>query len=308
MPSSPTSPAPPARIAAERFRDAALALLDQGDFEGALAEYDSALAAARETADPSFVDWIFACRATAVAELGKADGDLVELKRILLRAQDPQTGFRAAYTSARIYELRNDSKKALFYGRIARTHAERIGDPQLVGHSENQLGNLLAADSSFAEAEAAYRRALAAVEGVPGFSDLFRAVWRDNLGYCLLALDRVSDGLSLVHGAFETLEARGARGFTVYPLMDLCYGYSKLDRWAEARYFGEAGLERLDLTSDAGVEKNLLYLLGEVCHLSGDDDAAAAYFDRLAAHYPEFRNLRAYLDVFDFRNVINLRA
>ena len=31
-------------------------------------------------------------------------------------------------------------------------------------------------------------------------------------------------------------------------------------------------------------------------------------FDRLAALYPEFRNLRAYLEVFDFRNVINLRA
>ena len=37
-------------------------------------------------------------------------------------------------------------------------------------------------------------------------------------------------------------------------------------------------------------------------------DHPAAYFDRLAALYPEFRNLRAYLEVFDFRNVINLRA
>jgi hypothetical protein len=47
--------------------------------------------------------------------------------------------------------------------------------------------------------------------------------------------------------------------------------------------------------------------LGETCHLAGDAESAESYFDRLAALYPEFRNLRAYLDVFDFRNVINLR-
>ncbi len=55
-------------------------------------------------------------------------------------------------------------------------------------------------------------------------------------------------------------------------------------------------------------EKNLLYLLGEACHLAGDAAAAQDYFDRLAMLYPEFKNLRAYLEVFDFRNVINLRS
>jgi hypothetical protein len=62
------------------------------------------------------------------------------------------------------------------------------------------------------------------------------------------------------------------------------------------------------MAGDPSIEKNLLYLLGESCHLGGHREAAEIYFDRLASLYPDFRNLRAYLDVFDFRNVINLRA
>ena len=96
--------------------------------------------------------------------------------------------------------------------------------------------------------------------------------------------------------------------FTVLPLLDLCFGYLKCDRFAESRYFGEAGIARVDSSGDPSSEKNFLYLLGEACHLGGDLDAAQGYFDRLAALYPEFKNLRAYLEVFDFRNVINLRS
>ena len=144
------------------------------------------------------------------------------------------------------------------------------------------------------------------------FSPAWRAICQDNLGYSLIALDQVSEGLALVHESFETLEALGARAYSIVPLGDLCFGYLKSDRYAEARYFGEAALERLAEPEAAGEtassEKNILYLLGETCHLAGDDGAAHAYFDRLASLYPEFRNLRAYLEVFDFRNVINLRS
>ena len=111
-----------------------------------------------------------------------------------------------------------------------------------------------------------------------------------------------------MHEAFDALEKEGAKSYTVYPLLDLCFGYLKSDRYAEARYFGESGLERVPLCGDPAVEKSFLYLLGESCHLAGDADAARDYFDRLAGLYPEFRNLRSYLEVFDFRNVINLRS
>ncbi|MCC6132033.1 MAG: hypothetical protein IT186_19090 [Acidobacteria bacterium] len=296
------------RNAAEGARSRALLFLEKGSFSEALAEYDVALGLARETKDPSFADWIYACRATAAAECTDADAELLELKRILLRSRDPQTSFRAAYTSSRIYEMRRDFKKALFYNRLARDHAKNLEDIALAGHAENQHGNLLTSDSSFTEAASAYQKALQIVSSIPDFPETWRVIWRENLGYCYLALDRIEEGLATVHGCLQFLETEGALSYTVVPLMDLCYGYLRCDRFGDAIAHGERGFARLHLVGDPSVEKNLLYLLGEACHLGGHTQAAEIYFDRLASLYPDFRNLRAYLDVFDFRNVINLRA
>ena len=310
---------------AEAARSEALLLLEKGEFSPALAAYDRALEAANATNDPAFTDWMFVCRAAAAAEIGPADQELVELKRVLLRTLDPGTSFRAAYTAARIYEIRRNYARAASYNARARSLVVPLADPLLAGAAENQAGSILAADSRFAEAAAAYRRCLdlatatTATDGrTPApFSPTWRAICEDNLGYSLIALDQVPEGLALVHGAFETLEALGARAYSIIPLCDLSFGYLKSDRYAEARYFGEAALERLAEPEGAAAaagettaasEKNVLYLLGETCHLAGDDGAARAYFDRLASLYPEFRNLRSYLEVFDFRNVINLRS
>ena len=297
------------KAAAEAARHEALALLETGGFSAALAAYDRALETANATNDPAFVDWMFVCRAAAAAELGPADQELVELKCVLLRSLDPGTSFRAAYTAARIYEIRRNYPRAASYNARARSLVARLSDPLLTGAAEHQAGSILTADSRFAEASASYRRCLDLADV---FSPAWRAICQDNLGYCLIALDQASEGLALVHEAFETLEALGARAYSIVPLGDLCFGYLKGDRYAEARYFGEAALERLAEPEAAGEtassEKNILYLLGETCHLAGDDGASRAYFDRLASFYPEFRNLRSYLEVFDFRNVINLRS
>ena len=296
------------RAVAEAARCEALVLLEKGEFPSALSAYDRALEAARATDDRAFADWMYVCRAAAAVEAGPADDVLVELKRVLLRAGSPATAVRAAHASARVYELRRDFEKALFYNRIARRHAEALGDDAILAHCDNQSGMLLTVDSRFEEAAGVYSRALERTEGRADVSPIFRSVWRDNLGYCLIALDRVSEGLALVHEALDALEAQGARAYTVYPLLDLCFGYLKSDRYEDARFFGESGLERAPLCGEPTVEKSFLYLLGEACHLAGDDAAARGYFDRLANLYPEFRNLRAYLEVFDFRNVINLRS
>ena len=296
------------RSRSEAMRAEALEHLEKGEFAASLARYDAALASAEQTGDASFVDWIFACRAAAAAEAGPAEGELLELKKILLRGREGQTAFRAAYTTARIYELKRDFRKAAFYARLARQHAAEIGDPVLLAGAESVQGTLLTVDSRFEEAAECYRRALDVSAPPVRIPALFRALWQDNLGYCLIALDRTSEGLPLVHDALETIEKAGATAHTVFPLMDLCFGYLKGDRYEEARYFGEACLERAPLSGDDTVERNVLYLLGEASHLGGDEDAARDYFDRLAFLYPDFRNLRAYLEVFDFRNVINLRS
>ena len=107
------------RSRSEALRSDAVAFLEKGEFAASLGRYDEALDSARRTGDETFVDWIFACRAAAAAEAGPAESELLELKRILLRGRDAQTSFRAAYTAARIYELRRDYRKAAFYARLA---------------------------------------------------------------------------------------------------------------------------------------------------------------------------------------------
>jgi tetratricopeptide (TPR) repeat protein len=297
-----------ARASAEASRRDALAHLEKGAFADALLCYDAALASARETEDPAFVDWMFVCRVAAATEVGPAETELVELKRILLRTRDDQTAFRAAYYSAAIYRFRREHPKVFFYANVARRHAEAIGDPHLLGGCLNEIGNALAADSRFEQAAETYRSALLQGNAETSQARIACAQRKDNLGYCLLSLDRVAEGLALAHEALADLERENARGLSVYPLMDLSFGYLKQDRYEEARWFGEEGLARVAVASDLPAEKNLLYLVGEASHLSGDAAASQDYFDRLARLYPDFRNLRAYLDVFDFRNVINLRS
>ncbi len=301
-------PAVDPRAAAEDARRAALVRLEKGEFAGALALYDEALALARETADPAFVDWMYVCRAAAASELGPAEAELVELKRILLRSRDEQTAFRAAYYSAAIYRFRRERTKVFFYANVARRHAESIGDLRLVGACLNETGNALAADSRFEEAAAAYRDALArtAVEA-PLFS-LARAQWTDNLGYCLLSLDRVAEGLGARPRGARHSRARGrARTHGVSPhgpllrlpeVEPLRRGPLVRRRRPRARRRGDGRARREEppLSPRRGLPPR------------GRRPAAQDYFDRLATLYPEFKNLRAYLEVFDFRNVINLRS
>ncbi|MFI5179827.1 MAG: hypothetical protein ACHQPI_00340 [Thermoanaerobaculia bacterium] len=311
-------PLPPAtdaaRSAASEARERAISFGQRGEFATALTHFDEALGHARATGDESFVDWIFVSRAAAAVEVGASETDLLELKEILLRRTDPEIALRAASSLSVAFDLRRDTRKALFYARIAERHAVELGEPAHLSATANRLGTILTASSQFEEAAAAFRTALdwnTKESPQADAAEVWRAQAEDNLGYCLISLDRTDEGMELVHGALETLRRKNATGFLVYPLMDLSFGYLKQDRYAEARFFGEAALERLETggpTADVAVEKNLLYLLGEACQLAGDEDEAEEWFARLARHYPEFKNLRTYLEVFDLRNVINLRT
>ncbi|HEV8267900.1 MAG TPA: hypothetical protein VGR00_06695, partial [Thermoanaerobaculia bacterium] len=226
------------RAQAEALREKALPLLSTGAFAEALALYDEALVLARQTRDDVFVDWIYACRAAAAVESGGADEVLVELKRVLLRTSDAATAFRASYSAARVYELRRDFKKALFYNRIARQHASRLDDVLLFAGAEKQGGTFLTLESRFDDAAEAYRHALELTAPPAPVPEIFRALLKDELGYCLISLDRTEEGLALVHESLDTLEREGAGQSpnVAYLLMDLCFGYLKLDRYAEARY------------------------------------------------------------------------
>lgn len=297
-----------AQVRSETLRSEALRALEMGEFVEALSRYDEALAAARETADEAFVDWIYACRSAAAAEAGPAEAELAELQLILLRRRPSPTAFRAAYTTARIYELRGELAKAARYASKARSYALESREPLLVCTAEGFCGRLLMLDCRFGAAEECYRRALDTTAAPASVPEIHRALLYDNLGYCLIAQGRVAEGLRLVHSALEMLEALGALAFAAPLLLNLCYGYLQSARYSAARYFGEAGLDRASGGTDDLLERTALYLLGEACRLDGDDEGARSCFDRLASHYPGFRNLRAYLDVLDFRCLIHLKG
>jgi tetratricopeptide (TPR) repeat protein len=276
-----------AQVRSETLRSEALRSLEMGEFVEALARYDEALAAARETADEAFADWIYTCRSAAAAETGPAEAELAELQRILLRRRPLQTAFRAAYTTARIYELRGDLAKAARYASKARSYALESREPFLVCTAEGFCGRLLMRDCRFGAAEECYRRALDASVAPASVPEIHQALLCDNLGYCLMARGRVAEGLRLVHSALETLESLGAMALAAPLLLNLCYGYLQSARYFAARYFGEACLDRASGGTDDLLERTALYLLGEACRLDGDGEGARSCFDRLAG-YPAF--------------------
>jgi tetratricopeptide (TPR) repeat protein len=194
-------------------------LLESGRIAEAVASYDEALAAAAECGSQELRDAVFSGRAAALAEVGRGDEVLTELHAILLRSKRRSTRLRAAYTSAGIYELRGDASRARRYALRARAlgEGEPAGSRALV---ESLLGNLLAADSRFAEAEAAYTRAL---ELDPGAPEYFRMVDLENIGYCKAASGRVADGLVLLHRALTFFRSNDIPECEVTALTEVCH-------------------------------------------------------------------------------------
>ena len=232
------------RNKAEALRSEAVGHLEKGQFAASLERYDAALGSARETNDDSFVDWIFACRAAAAAErrgrrrrarraqadssprAREPDGLPGRLhRRPHLRAEAGlQEGrlLRAPRATARRPDRRSSSP---------RQRREHAGNAPCRGQPVRRSRRMLPARPRHlfpaGPCSRSCPRTLAGQPRVPPHRP------RPVLG-----------GTSLVHEALETIERSGATAHTVFPLMDLCFGYLKGDRYEEARYFGEVCLER----------------------------------------------------------------
>jgi len=120
--------------------------------------------------------------------------------------------------------------------------AEQAGDIFLADHIHEPERHIQVADSRFSRAAEAYRvpRARESAE-----SPRIPCQRQDNLGYCLLALDRNAEGLELVHEALDYFERESAVGSPCSAPRPLAR-YLKADRFEEARFFGESGLARID--------------------------------------------------------------
>lgn len=290
----------------ERIRDLGVKAAQRGQLHRGARLFQGALAIAQAHHDIIDRDRAFCNYSAVLISLGRHEDVLSELREILVRSSEPTNCRLSAYNISRIYEHRKDSKKGLFYARIARDHGRRAADadPDWLVSDHNQMGNLLAAESRFEEASQEYRAALT-TELSDG--DVRSAVIRHNLGYCCLVLGDHVEGFSLLFRALRVL--RYVRSdYLARTHLDLAFGYLEIDRPRRAERHARRGLELAEKLGTDDIAKNALFLLGEAMKLQGDEDEARAFFDRLQTSYADTPFLSDFLLAVDIRQLVNLRA
>ncbi len=281
------------------------AAVEAGRLDEALALVDAAARWAEANAEPELVDRTFLNRAAIALELGQGAELLPDLRTLLMRSRDAENGFLAAYSLARAYELRKETKKALFYAQVGRDRAEVLERGRRAS-SQNQLANLLVAESRFDEAVAVYRSSLELLDPA---DRLRRAVILDNLGYCEALLGRRREGLVLLRESLRALRALGAERHEMLARLDLCFVLLEIGKPAAARRHGRRALELAAAHGAADAEKNALYLLGAAAAALGDRFGARRWYARLqSGFYPDAEYLPDVLLQVDVRGLVNLKA
>lgn len=290
-----------------RLTELAQRAFSLGRLQRSLALFTAAEEEARRSGDRELTDRAFCNRCVALLELDQLHGSVGELKQVLMRSRDPFTSWMAAHYTAQLYEGEGNLARALAYARRADDLAGASGEARLRAASANQHGVLALRDSQFEEAAACFRTALQLLgEGSP--DQLNTAIFRDNLGYCLMCTGQVEAGLELCRQAAAGLESLGARQFLTEVYQDLCYGALQQGHFDQAL---EWGARALDLAVEFGndtVERNTLMLLADAAMDAGDQDIADGYLDRLCTYYPDFQGMKVFLQTFNVREVINLKA
>jgi tetratricopeptide (TPR) repeat protein len=279
---------------------------DEGRLEDARRHYCASGEAARHQGSAELVDRALCNEAAVAIALGEVEPVIPRLREILIRNQSQINCFLAAYTIARAYELRKDSRKGLFYARLARDRAEVSGRREWLASAWNQIANFLLGDSFFDEAAATYRRA---VTLLPGEESPRQLVYLANLAYCDLVMGRLRSGLSMLYRCLRTARRRGWRRGEMIAHVDLCYAQLELGRLAHAERHGRRGLALAETSGETDWVKNALYLLGEVAVQAGAAGEGRERFAELQRRfYPDQPYLSEFLATVDVRQLVNLRA
>jgi tetratricopeptide (TPR) repeat protein len=289
----------------EAAREAWGRAIDAGRFDEALAGLDAGYAWAAENGESDLRDRAFVVRAAILLETGAGVDLAAELRELLMRSRDAENGFLAAYSLARACELRKETKKALFYAQLGRDRSESL-DRGRRAASQNQLANLLVAESRFEEAVGVYRSAL----GLIGPAEaLRRAVILDNLGYCEALLGRRPEGLALLRDSLRDLRRLGAERHEMLARLDYCFVLLEVGKPAAARRHGRRALALATALAVAEAEKNALYLLGSAAAALGDRFGARRWYQQLqSGFYPDADYLPDVLLQVDVLGLVNLKA
>ncbi len=279
--------------------------VQEGRLEEALGCLEEALELAEGHGDRRLIHLAFCERSAVALELRRETGIKRQLGQILLLNCEPEINHRAAYNLARAHDLAKDFSKALFYARIAYKNAKE-SSPERLALSHNQIGNLLVAESRFAEATEHFEKALALLPPTPS---LRRALALDNVGYCYVIQGRRKRGFRALFQSLRMLGRLGATSFEAGPRGSLSFAYIEVGKYRAAIRHGARALAIAEQAGNQEWVKNCLFLLGEAAKLQGEQFAAYDYFTRLQeTYYPEAPQLPQMLLFLDVRKMINLKG
>ena len=266
-----------------------------------------ALELAREHGDEVLADRAYCNLAAVEIEMGgPLDPYLLRLREILSGNADAENCRLAAYNLARLYQLRKEHKKGLFYARIATERSRQTGRDEWIASSLNLFGILLLSESLFDQARDQFE---AAVVASGDRDDALHPAVLDNLGYCRLLEGRMDEGFRCLFRGLRMVRRQGARWWEAQFHVTLTFGYLEIGRWKRALAHGLEALARGEEVGDQLAVKNALFLLGEAANLAGDDAGAHDYFTHLQRRFfPDQGFLPDFLVAVDVRRLINLKA
>lgn len=284
------------------------ALVAEGDFATAYELVEGAVEWARAHGGPVLLDRVLCNRAAIAIELGRGSSDqIAALRAILMRSEDVENAFLAAYTIARHYELAREARKGLFYAQVARDRAEAL-DGGRRGECLNLIANFQVSASRFEEALASYAEAEALLRD-PALSTLRSAVIGYNVGYCMVVTGAVRSGLSKLYRSCRALRRLGARRHSMLAACDLAFALLEAGSPRHAARHAARALALARQCGDEAARKNALYLAGAAATASGDAVGARRSFVELqGSFFPEADYLPDLLLQVDVRQLVNLKA
>lgn len=288
------------------FDDRAREAFHRGRLDEAERLSSEAVDAARELQDEDLVDRAVCNRATVVMARGRWQEPLGDLRRILMATSSQRVSFLAAYNIARAYEYGKETKKGLFYARVAQGRAELVGDAEWRYGARHQIANFLTADSQFEEAIDTYRSAL---ELLPEEERQDQHEANLNLSYCDLMTGKTSQALSALYRCLRRILSQGSSRLEALARQDLSLALLESGRPDLAERQASRALEIAEDRDEVDVVKNSLFLLGECAEARGERDEAFRIRTRLQNRfYPEQAELPWLLARVDARKLVNLRA
>jgi tetratricopeptide (TPR) repeat protein len=273
----------------------------KGEIDSAIELYDRAavLATGDETRE-----MITIRKAEALIAADRDGAEISALPAIVMRRRSSRHVYIASAVLMRRLCERDDRRKAIFYGEIARTTAAEAADPLTRGSILNALGVTLVADSQFKSAIEVFDEGITALGTLPAGEQVhsLRAALLANLGGAKVLRGDHAEGVFILETVLHDLRDAYDRAEA---LLDLCFGYMEMQQTDIAEQYGRRALQLAAIPRQV---RNGNHLLGEICLRTERYDEADGFFDVVAGFYPDFRNVKQLLVAVDLCAVVNWKA